>query len=47
MLVENGEFWSAEDGKWETECDFEYGDDKNFTEARLEMKRLRFAYFTH
>ena len=47
VLVENGEFWSAEDGEWETDCDFEYGDDKNFTEARLEMKRLRFAYFTH
>ena len=46
VIVEDGEFWSSEHGEWETDSDFELNDDKSFTEARLEMKRLRFAYFT-
>ena len=46
VLVENGQFWSAENGEWETDSDYEHNDDKDFTEARLEMKRMRFAYFT-
>ena len=45
FLVEttNGEFWSSSEAEWDVDSDFdEDTDDKEYTEGRMEMKKLRF-----
>ena len=37
---EDGEFWSKPE-EWEVDSDFEDGDDKEYTEARIQLKKIR------
>jgi hypothetical protein len=41
VQINNGEFWSSSEAGWEVDSDFEDCDNKDFTEGRIEMKKIR------
>ena len=42
VTTSEGEFWSSSEAAWDEDSDYDDGDDREFTEGRIEMKKLRF-----